>query len=398
MNIQPKIRGFISASAHPEGCFAAVEQQINYVMTQGAFAGPKNVLVIGSSTGYGLASLIVSIFGANAKAIGVFFEREADDKRTASAGWYNMAALEKIAHQEGYYVKSVNGDAFSDEIKEKTAALISKDLEKIDLIIYSVASPRRTSPETGETFTSVLKPIGKTFTSKTVEPFRGEVKEVTIQPATDDEIRNTVGVMGGEDWERWLDYLNEAGLLAEGVITVNYSYIGPELTHDIYKNGTIGRAKDDMRKKAALLNEKLHAIGGQAIVSVNKAVVTQASAAIPVVPLYISLLFKVMKEMGTHEGCIEQIYRLFFEFLYGDKKMLRDAAGFIRLDDREMAENVQNKIKELWPLITTENLSTLTDIAGYCQDFQRLFGFDFAGVDYAADVNPVVPIESLESE
>lgn len=398
MIIHPKIRGFICTTAHPEGCYKAVEEQINYVKSKGKYAGPKNVLVIGGSTGYGLASRIEATFGAGAKTIGVFFEKEADEKRTASPGWYNSAAFEKIAHRDGHYAKSINGDAFSQAIKEKTAELIRQDLGEVDLIIYSLASPRRTHPVTGQIFSSVLKPIGKSFMGKTVDAFRGEVKNVTIEPATEEEVANTVAVMGGEDWEMWIDYLAKENLLAEGVKTVAYSYIGPELTHAIYKNGTIGKAKDDLKATSDKLTQKLKSLNGEAIISVDKAVVTQASAAIPVVPLYISLLFKIMKELGTHEGCIEQIDRLFREYLYTAQSKPRDEEGFIRIDDWEMRKEVQQKIAELWPQITTENLSQLTDVKGYCDDFYRLFGFNISGVNYDAEVDPVVKIESIGND
>ncbi len=397
MIIQPKIRGFICTTAHPAGCAKVVDEQVSYVKSKGKFAGPQRVLVIGASTGYGLASRIVATFGAGAKTIGVFFEKEADDKRTASPGWYNSAAFETLAHQDGHYAKSINGDAFSQDIKTRTAELIRRDLGKIDLVIYSLASPRRTHPETGETFSSVLKPIGQPFTGKSVDAFRGEVKEVTIEPAKDDEVNHTVAVMGGEDWEMWMDYLAQQGLLEEGVQTVAYSYLGPRLTHAIYKEGTIGKAKEDLKATADRLNQKLAHLHGGAIVSVDKAVVTQASAAIPVVPLYISILFKIMKEKGIHEGCIEQIDRLFRDHLYAVQPIARDAEGYIRIDDLEMRQDVQSAVETLWPKITTDNLADLADIHGYCNDFYRLFGFNAAGVDYDADVNPVVKIPSIEN-
>lgn len=397
MIIQPKIRGFICTTAHPVGCFKHVEEQIDYVKTQGKFSGPKNVLVIGASTGYGLASRIAATFGAGAKTIGVFFEKEADDKRTASPGWYNSAAFETIAHREGHYAKSINGDAFSNEIKQKTADLIRKDFGKVDLIVYSLASPRRTHPHTGETFSSVLKPIGKPFVGKTVDAFRGEIKDVSIEPASPEEVANTINVMGGEDWEMWIDYLSKEGLLADGVKTMAYTYIGPELTHAIYKDGTIGKAKEDLKAAADRLDVKLSKLHGHAVVSVDKAVVTQASAAIPVVPLYISLLFKIMKAKGTHEGCIEQIDRLMRAHLYSAQAPARDAEGYIRIDDLEMQPDVQQEVARLWPQVTTENLKQLSDVDGYCDDFYRLFGFYIAGVDYDADVDPVVKIPSLEA-
>lgn len=392
MIIQPKIRGFICTTAHPEGCSRVVEQQIEYIKKQGQITGPKNVLVIGASTGYGLASRIAATFGAGAKTVGVFFEKEADEKRTASPGWYNTAAFEKFAHDEGYYAKSINGDAFSNEIKQRTAELIRKDIGKVDLIIYSLASPRRVHPGTGHVFLSALKPIGQSFTSKSIDAFRNEVKEVTIEPANAEEISNTIAVMGGEDWEMWIDYLAKENLLSDGIITMAYTYIGPKLTHAIYKEGTIGKAKEHLKATADTLNEKLKPLHGQAVVSVDKAVVTQASAAIPVVPLYISILFKIMKENGTHEGCIEQIYRLFNEHLYSTK---RDADGYIRIDDLEMNQDVQQKVSDIWPMITTDNLAQLTDVKGYCDEFYRLFGFNVSDVNYEADVNPIVKIPSI---
>jgi enoyl-[acyl-carrier protein] reductase / trans-2-enoyl-CoA reductase (NAD+) len=398
MIIQPKMRGFISTSSHPEGSARMVEEQVNYVKAHGQFKGPKNVLVIGSSTGYGLASRIVTTFGADAKTIGIFFEKPAEGSRTASAGWYNSAAFEKLAQSSNHYAKSINGDAFSHEIKRQTAALIRKDLGKVDLIIYSLASPRRMHPETGQLYSSVLKPINQSYTSKTVDPLRKELKEITLEAATEDEINNTIQVMGGEDWEIWIDLLLKENLLAEGVITLAYDYIGPELTHPIYKNGTIGKAKEHLYQTSLKLNEKLKNLHGQALLSVNKALVTQASAAIPVVPLYISLLYKIMKENGTHEGCIEQITRLLKTKIYGKTPAARDAEGRIRMDDLEMEASVQNKIAELWPLVNAENLSTLSDIDGYNDEFHKLFGFNQPGVDYDADINPEVEIPSLSSQ
>lgn len=397
MIIQPKIRGFICTTAHPEGCAKSVAEQIQHVKSQGKIAGPRNVLVIGASTGYGLASRIAATYGGEAKTIGVFFEKEADDKRTASPGWYNTAAFEKQSHQDGYYAKSINGDAFSQAIKDEAVELIRKDLGQVDLIIYSLASPRRTHPVTGQVFSSVLKPIGKPFVGKTVDAFRGEIKDVTIEPATEEEIANTVAVMGGEDWEMWIDALMHANLLAPGVKTVAYSYLGPVLTHAIYKHGTIGRAKEHLKATADKLTNKLAALNGEAIVSVDKAVVTQASAAIPVVPLYISILFKLMKEKGTHEGCIEQMDRLFRQHLYAANPPARDVEGYIRLDDLEMQPDIQRKIEEIWPQVTTENVNSLTDIAGYCDDFYRLFGFNIAGVNYDAEVDPMVNIPSVKT-
>lgn len=395
MVIQPKVRGFICTTAHPVGCAKMVEEQIEYVKSQGAVSGPKNVLVIGSSTGYGLASRIVATFGAGAKTIGVFYEKEADDKRTASTGWYNSAAFETFAHKEKHYAKSINGDAFSNDIKQKTADLIRKDLGKVDLIIYSLASPRRVHPETGHVYSSVLKPIGQSYTSKTVDAFRGEVKEITLEAATEEEIKNTVAVMGGEDWEMWIDFLSKENLLADGITTVAFSYIGPKLTYPIYKEGTIGRAKDHLKMTADKLNQKLKALHGHALVSVNKALVTQASAAIPVVPLYISLLYKTMKESGTHEGCIEQIYRMFKDHLAHIER--HPTNEFIRLDDLEMQAEIQNKVAELWKKVSTDNLTQIADVEGYRKEFYKLFGFNLSGVNYDAEVNPVVNIDSISS-
>jgi enoyl-[acyl-carrier protein] reductase/trans-2-enoyl-CoA reductase (NAD+) len=397
MIIQPKIRGFICTTAHPLGCHKVVKDQIDYVKSKGAVPGPKNVLVIGASTGYGLASRIVATFGSGAKTIGVFFEKEADDKRTASTGWYNTAAFEEMAHQDNYYAKSINGDAFSDDIKKQTADLIRKDLKQVDLVIYSLASPRRIHPTSNEVFSSVLKPIGQSYTSKTVDAFRGDVKDITLEAATQEEIEDTIEVMGGEDWEMWMDFLAKENLLADGATAVAYSYVGPELTHPIYKDGTIGKAKEDLRLSAENINAALKQKQGRALLSVNKAVVTQASAAIPVVPLYISLLFKLMKEKGTHEGCIEQIYRLYKDHLYSGQPLVCDAQGQIRLDDLEMQEDIQQQIAKLWPQITTENLYDLTDIEGYRHEFYRLFGFNAEGIDYNLDVNPQVKIESIDT-
>lgn len=394
MIIEPKIRGFISPSAHPKGCYEAVLQQINYVKAKPAINGAKNVLVIGASTGYGLASRIVSTFAMKAKTVGVFFERKAEGKRTASAGWYNTAAFEEIAHSHGFYAASINGDAFSKEIKTQTADLIESELGKIDLVIYSLAAPRRKDPFSEKIYQSALKPIATPFKGKTIDPFKEELKEVTIQPAEFEEIENTVAVMGGDDWELWMDFLNTRGLLSTGVTTFAYSYIGPEITHAIYKNGTIGQAKNHLKNTADKLSKKLKLIGGHAYISVNKALVTQASAAIPVVPLYIALLFKIMKERGTHEGCIEQMYRLLSEYFKQDNKLKIDEEGF-RLDDLEMDEAVQAEIKALWNKIDSNNVTALTDLEGYREDFYHLFGFHFPQVDYSQPVDPNVEIQSL---
>lgn len=396
MIITPKVRGFICTSAHPQGCYQSVKQQIDYIIKQGSFIGPKNVLIIGASTGYGLSSRIVTTFACNAKTLGVFFEKEASEKRTATAGWYNTASFETLAHDAGHYAKSINGDAFSNEVKRQSIELIQEDLGKIDLVIYSLAAPRRVHPNTGEILNSVLKPIGKSYTNKTVDPIRGEVKKITIEPATEEEIRQTVAVMGGEDWEMWIDQLIKSNVLANNAMTLAYTYIGPELTHPIYKDGTIGRAKKHLQETADKLNKKLQNSGGRAFLSVNKAVVTQASAAIPVVPLYISILFKVMKEKGTHEGCIEQIYRLFKEKIYRSNQPMINQAGLVRVDDWEMAVDVQQKVAKLWNEVTTDNLEKITDIQGYRDEFYRLFGFGLNGVDYQADIAHDVKIPSIE--
>lgn len=381
MIIKPKIRGFICTTAHPIGCEASVAEQVTYVQSQGKIPGPKRVLVVGASTGYGLASRIVAAFGSDAKTIGVSYEKEPSEGRTASAGWYNTVAFEKLAKERNLYAKSLNGDAFSNDIKQQVAELIKNDLGQVDLVVYSLASPRRTDPKTGITYNSALKPIGQTFTSKTVDPFKGEVKEVTLEPASEEEIENTIKVMGGEDWAEWVNLLMGQGLLADGAKTIAYSYIGPVMTHPIYKDGTIGKAKEHLYKTAKELSAKLAEIKGSACVSVNKALVTQASAAIPVVPLYISLLYKIMKAKGTHEGCIEQMYRLFKDKIHSPQDAL------IYLDDYEMAEDVQQAINTLWPQVTTENLEALADVEGYRNDFYRLFGFNLAGVDYEADIS-----------
>jgi enoyl-[acyl-carrier protein] reductase / trans-2-enoyl-CoA reductase (NAD+) len=397
MIISPKMRGFISTSAHPDGCAKMVEKQIDFIKAHGQFKGPKNVLVIGASTGYGLASRIAATFGAGAKTVGVFFEKAAENNRTATAGWYNTAAFEKFAQANNLYAKSINGDAFSNEIKKATLDLIRKDLGPIDLVIYSLASPRRTHPVTGAVHSSVLKPIGNTFTNKTVDPLRGEVKQITLEPASAEEIADTVAVMGGEDWEMWIELLAKENLLAPGVITIAYDYVGPELTQQIYRKGTIGKAKEHLQETAIKLNSFLKKQNGHALLSVNKALVTQASAAIPVVPLYISLLYKAMKEKGTHEGCIEQISRLFKNEIYANNAVQNIKDCRVRMDNYEMQADIQQKIADLWPLVDTDNLNELTDIEGYRDEFHRLFGFNVENIDYERDVDPQVAIPSLES-
>ena len=394
--IKPKIRGFICVTAHPLGCAAHVQEQIEYVRRQGAINdAPKRVLVVGASTGYGLSSRITAAFGGGAATIGVFFERGSENDRPATAGWYNTAAFEQAALAEGLYAKSINGDAFSDPIKKQTVDLIKADLGEIDLLIYSLASPRRTHPKTGVVHKSALKTTDKTFTAKTVDTDKGTIAEVTIDPATPEEIADTIAVMGGEDWKMWIDALDAAGALAQGFKTVAYSYIGPEVTHAIYRNGTIGRAKEDIENTAQTLTDRLSGKAGQAYVSINKALVTQASSAIPVVPLYISLLYKVMKEHGNHEGCIEQIHRLFAARLYNGASAQPDEKGRIRIDDWEMHDDIQRAVADLWPQVTTENLERISDIKGYRTEFLKLFGFGLPGIDYDKEVEPVVPIPSI---
>ena len=393
MIISPKIRGFICTTAHPEGCAAHVQEQIDYVKSKPALTGaPKKVLVIGSSTGYGLASRIVPAFGGGAATIGVFFEKEGEENRTGTAGWYNSVAFEKAAAQEGLYAKSFNGDAFSTEMKQRVVEAIKADLGQVDMVIYSLASPRRTDPVTGEVYKSVLKPTGVTYTNKNLNTDKKEITEVTIEPANEDEIAQTVKVMGGEDWKLWIDALAGAGALAEGFKTVAYSYIGPELTWAIYTDGTIGRAKLHLEETAKDMNA---AFGpGTAVVSVNKALVTQASSAIPVVPLYISILYKIMKAKGIHEGCIEQIHRLFAERFGAEGGPSLDEKGRIRIDDWEMRPEVQEEVNRVWDKVTTATIDDVADFEGYQKEFYRLFGFGLEGVDYAADSDPVRPLPS----
>lgn len=395
MIIEPKTRGFICITSHPDGCEKNVLNQIEYIKSQGKIEGAKNILVIGASTGFGLASRIAGAYGSDAATIGVFFEKPPAEGKTASSGWYNTAAFEKQAHKDGLYASSINGDAFSNEIKEQTIALIKKDLGAIDLVIYSLASPVRTHPTTGVRHKSTLKPIGAPFTNKTVDFHSGEVKEITIEPSTPEDVENTVTVMGGEDWEMWITALKDANVLATGFKTVAYSYIGPELTKAVYRNGTIGQAKDHLEETAFTITDALKDIEGSAYVSVNKALVTQSSSAIPVIPLYISLLYKVMKEKGLHEGCIEQIHRLFKERLFQDKIPM-DELGRIRIDDLEMRADIQEEVAKLWAQATTESLPSIGDLEGYRIDFFNLFGFELAGVNYEADANEMVAIPGLD--
>jgi enoyl-[acyl-carrier protein] reductase/trans-2-enoyl-CoA reductase (NAD+) len=395
MIVFPKIRGFICTTAHPDGCAAHIAEQIAVVRNRGPIPnGPKKVLVIGASTGYGLASRIAAAFGSNAATIGVFFEKPGEPDRCGSAGWYNSAAFEKEAAKAGLYARSFNGDAFSDAIKTEVIAALKADLGKVDTVIYSLASPRRTHPKTGEVFKSVLKPVGDPFPSKNLNTGTGAVHEITIEPSAGDDIDQTTAVMGGDDWQLWIDALLAADALAPNAQTIAYSYIGPVETWPIYKNGTIGRAKEDLERVQRALDLSLAPLGGKAWVSVNKALVTQASSAIPVVPLYISLLYKVMKEEGTHEDCIEQMDRLFRDRLANGNPQ-PDDAGRIRIDDWEMTPHVQALVAERWKIVSTENLADLSDFAGYQSSFLRLFGFGLNGIDYTAETDTSIAVPSL---
>ena len=382
MIVEPKVKGFICTTAHPAGCKESVRRQIAYCKEKGMVEGAKKVLVIGSSTGYGLASRIAVTYGYGADTIGVAFERESNGRRTATAGWYNTKAFEEFAKEDGYYAKSFNGDGFSEEMKNQVIETIRKDFGKVDMVVYSMAAPRRTMPD-GTTVSSVLKTVGKELTNKTIDLRNNEIKDVTVPVANEEEIENTVKVMGGEDWEAWIQALVDADVLSDNAVTLAYSYIGPELTHAIYKEGSIGQAKKHLFDTSKKLTKEFEAKGLKAYISVNKALVTQSSAAIPIVPLYISLLYKIMKKEGLHEGCIEQMNRLFIDKLPAKET---DAEGYIRLDDWEMEDKVQNEITKLWDLVTTENIGELGDIEGYWEDFYHMFGFHYDNVDYSADV------------
>ncbi|MCI8962895.1 MAG: trans-2-enoyl-CoA reductase family protein [Eubacterium sp.] len=384
MVVEPKVKGFICTTAHPKGCEESVRRQIESTKKFGRAEGPKKVLVIGSSTGYGLASRIAVTYGYGADTIGVAFERESNGKRTATAGWYNIKAFEKIAGEDGYYAKSFNGDGFSREMKDEVIQCIKEDFGKVDMVVYSMAAPRRTLPS-GITVSSVLKTVGEPFTNKTLDLRTNEIKEVTVPEADEEEIKATIQVMGGGDWRDWIMSLYDAGVLAEGAVTLAYSYIGPVVTHAIYKDGSIGQAKKHLYDTSVELMNKYKDVGLKAYISVNKALVTQASAAIPIVPLYISMLYKVMKEKGLHEGCIEQMNRLFLEKLAGGV-VQTDEAGRIRLDDYEMKEEIQSQIAEVWDSVDTESIKDLGDIKGYWDEFYNMFGFGYDNVDYSEDV------------
>ena len=394
MIIKPRVRGFMCITSHPIGCEANVKSQVDFVKSQSAIESPKRVLVIGSSTGYGLAARITAAFGGGASTLGIFFEKPGTGRKSGTAGWYNSAAFHKFAKQDGLYAKSLNGDAFSDDVKERTIATIKEDLGQIDLVIYSLAAPRRQHPKTGEVFNSTLKPVGKDITMQGVNTDKEEIQEFSLEAANAQEIADTVAVMGGEDWAMWMDALGTAGVLAEGAKTTAFTYIGEKMTWDLYWDGTIGMAKKDLDTRVLSIREKLAINGGDARVSVLKAVVTQASSAIPVMPLYLAILFKEMKLEGTHEGCIEQLYRLFTECLYNDSPRT-DEEGRLRVDELEMLPEVQDRVAAVWAQITTENLAELTDFAGYKHEFLRLFGFQMEGVDYDAEVNPEVAIDNL---
>ena len=395
MIIKPRVRGFLCITTHPTGCDANVRRQMEYVKGKGPIeGGPKRVLVIGASTGYGLASRVTAAFGSGAATLGVFFEKEGTEKKTATAGWYNSAAFHRYAQADGLYAKSINGDAFSDEIKKKTIATIKADLGQVDLVVYSLASPRRQHPVTGVVHNSTLKPIGGDVVQKGVNTDKEQVQDFQLLEATQEEIDNTVAVMGGEDWQMWIDALDDAGVLAEGAKTTAYTYIGDKLTWDIYWHGTIGAAKKDLDKRVVAIRERLAASGGDARVSVLKAVVSQASAAIPAMPIYLALLFKVMKQQGCHEGIIEQIDGLFRDSLYNNEPYL-DEEGRLRADQKELDPAIQEAVGKLWEGINTENLRERSDFAGYKREFLQLFGFEVDGVDYDADVNPEVIIDNM---
>lgn len=394
MIIKPRVRGFVCVTSHPVGCAAHVQEWIDHVKSKGPISnGPKKVLVLGASAGFGLASRITAAFGSGASTIGVFYDRPSEEGRPATPGWYNSIGFTQAAQSAGLYAKNINGDAFSDDIKQQAVDLIRADLGQVDLVVYSLASPRRTHPKTGAVHKSVLKPVGSAYTNKTVDTDKGIVTDITIEPASEQEIADTIAVMGGEDWEMWINALADAKLLAPGAQSVAYSYIGPEVTWPIYKNGTIGLAKNDLERAAKNLDAKLKAHGGgRAFISVNKALVSQASSAIPVVPLYISILYKIMKQQGTHEGCIEQMQRLFSIHMYNGHTPKFDDAGRVRIDDLEMLPAVQEAVREIWPTVTTANLVEKTDIAGYRSEFLKLFGFGLDGVNYEAEVDPHVPM------
>jgi enoyl-[acyl-carrier protein] reductase/trans-2-enoyl-CoA reductase (NAD+) len=385
MIIEPKVRDFICTTAHPDGCKENVKRQIEYTKKNGKLNLYKKVLIIGASTGYGLASRIAATYALDASTIGVMFERPATERRTATPGWYNTAAFEEIATSDGYYAKSINGDAFSDEIKKETIELIKKDLGQVDMVIYSLAAPKRTTSD-GVTYTSTLKTTSSDFTNKSLNLRTNEISEATITPANEDEINSTIKVMGGEDWKDWIIALSDAGVLADNATTIAYSYIGPKLTYPVYYNGTIGMAKKHLYDTSIEINKEFLNKGIKAYISVNKALVTQASSAIPIVPLYMAILYKVMKEQNIHEGCIEQMNRLFHEKLKVETPIV-DNENRIRLDDYEMRQDIQAKVMEYWNEVNTDNVASLADLNGYWDDFYHMFGFHFDNVDYSKDIS-----------
>lgn len=393
MIVKPKVRDFICTTAHPVGCKKNVENQIEYIKKLGKTKGPKKVLIIGASTGYGLASRIACTYGLDASTIGIMFERPSNGRRSATPGWYNTAAFEEIATKDGYYAKSINGDAFSTAVKEQAIALIKEDLGQVDMVIYSLAAPRRTDKD-GTVYNSTLKTTAEDFTNKSLNLNTNEISEATITPATEEEIEATVKVMGGEDWYDWMEALSKAGVLAKDAITIAYSYIGPKLTYPVYFNGTIGKAKEHLYQTSLQINKDFTDIGLQAYISVNKALVTQASSAIPIVPLYFMILYKIMKEKNTHEGCIEQIGRLFHEKLASSTPTV-DELGRIRLDDYEMDPSVQEAVMAAWDKVNTENVKEVADLDGYWEDFYHMFGFGFDEINYDEDVDIEVSIKSI---
>ena len=394
MIIKPRVRGFMCITSHPVGCENNVVEQINYIKRQEPIAGPKRVLVIGSSTGYGLSARITAAFGCGAATLGVFFEKPGTERKPGTAGWYNSAAFHKHADASGIYAKSINGDAFSDEVKQRAIETIKADLGQIDLVIYSLAAPRRQHPKTGEVFNSTLKPVGKNISMRGINTDKETIQEFSLEAASEQEIEDTVAVMGGEDWQMWLDALGNAGVLAKGAKTTAFTYIGEKMTWDLYWDGTIGQAKKDLDTEVISIREALALSGGDARVSVLKAVVTQSSSAIPIMPLYLAMLFREMKADGSHEGCIEQLYRLFTEGLYAETPRF-DEEGRLRMDELELRPEIQAAVAQSWAKISTDNLRQLTDFAGYKHEFLALFGFDIPGIDYEADVNPEVDIAHL---
>jgi len=394
MIIKPRVRGFMCITSHPTGCESNVVEQIDYIKAQVPVEGPMRVLVIGSSTGYGLSARITAAFGCGASTLGVFFEKPGTDRKPGTAGWYNSAAFHKHADANGLYAKSINGDAFSDEVKQRAITTIKEDLGQIDLVIYSLAAPRRQHPKTGEVFNSTLKPVGKNISMRGINTDKETIQEFSLEAASEQEIQDTVAVMGGEDWEMWLEALGDAGVLAEGAKTTAFTYIGEKMTWDLYWDGTIGQAKKDLDTKVISIRDSLALSGGDARVAVLKAVVTQSSSAIPIMPLYLAMLFREMKADGSHEGCIEQLYRLFTEGLYTDTPRY-DEVGRLRMDELELRPEIQAAVAESWANISTENLRELTDFAGYKHEFLALFGFDIPGIDYEADVNSEVDIAHL---